>query len=212
MKGAGKTLNIHEIEQHLRESAGAEWDGDRSYLGMSRLWMCPRGLFFEMKDGQPRPDAEGMLRCHEGYVHERDILDRLNATNIHLHHEGREIVAAKDGRIRGHVDGIIAIGQHGRISTPRLAIVEIKSVLCFDGRPVVPRHKDIEQVQAYMHFDATIPTAILIYKSRTSGEIKVFFIPYDRETGIPLEKKALSTLRAVDDNKAPSCECGRCRK
>ena len=70
-------MEAHEIERRLMESARAEWDGNRAYLGMSRLSTCPRSLFFEIKEGQRRPDIAGMLRCHEGYVHERDVLTRL---------------------------------------------------------------------------------------------------------------------------------------
>ncbi len=268
-------MTAQDITQRLLDTAGVEWDGDRRYLGMSRLWMCPRKLFFEMKEGQPKPNAAAMLRCHEGYLHERDVLSRLKSAGIHLQDEGKEIRGIRS-RVKGHLDAIIAVDRflnlkknfpgpnttsitatnqnntlqkpvlhtmtphtkyspypnpqtpapkhtsihnmHAHhawtpcmdtIGVPQFAIVEIKSLLCFQ-EPFTPRHKDITQVQAYMHFHPSITQSILIYKSRTSGEIKVFTIPYDPETGSRLERKARSILQAIDDDLPPSCECGRC--
>ena len=93
----------------------------------------------------------------------------------------------------------------------RLFIVEVKAVLSFQEY-FRPRAKDVQQVQAYMHFLATIPRSLLIYKSRSSGEIRVFPVSYDPEIGRGLEEKAVGVLKAVDHDEVPACECGRCRR
>lgn len=173
----------------------------RSYLGMSQIYRCPRVLYMSMVNGRVRPGLGGRRLCHEGLVHEADVIARLAAAGIEVSGQGHEVVAGFDPRFRGHVDGLID-GE----------VLEIKSVsqALFDAevrRRALPPH--VWQVQAYLRYGGW-DWGQLVYKARDSGRVWVHAVRVDMLIGAQIEEKARRVLAAVDRGEPPACECGRC--
>jgi hypothetical protein len=139
---------------------------------------------------------------HEGYVHERDIVSRLQSAGMVIENCQRELVAPWDDRFRGHIDGEIA-GE----------LFEIKSVNAERFEWVVTRgalSEHVDQVQLYMLY-GSYPSAILIYKNRETGGLWIERWFYNESHARALEERARSILLAVDRRNPPVCTCGRCR-
>lgn len=178
-----------------------EWE-ERDYLGMSQIWDCPLRLYRGLVYGRRPPGRTGLLYCHEGYVHQRDVLERLERAGIVVSDQERELVAPFDDRFRGHIDGVVG----GRL-------LEIKSVNR-RGFEWVMRHgardRHVDQVQAYLRYGGWGEAAI-VYKCRDDGDLWVVEVGRDEGLGDLVEEKARGVLGAVDRGEPPGCECGRCR-
>jgi len=193
---AGEIRQLLECDRVLDE-----WDDSRTYLGMSRIGECPRRLYEDFVDGRERPGIAGLRYCHEGYLHEADIVGRLEKAGIPVANRGRELVAPFDPRFRGHIDGEIG-GD----------LLEIKSVTPEKLNEVrlngpLPAHRD--QAQIYMRY-GRYGQAWIVYKARADGSVWVCSIRRDDRRGAELEDKARAILAAVDAGQPPACECGRC--
>jgi hypothetical protein len=183
-----RTLNEHE---------------DRHYLGMSAIGKCARFLYGEMVHGREVPSEKSKRYFHEGYLHERDVIERLAKVGIEVKNHNRELVAPFDDRLRGHIDGEIE-GD----------LLEIKSLdderfyrVMDSGRPF---EEHVDQVQMYMRYGG-YERALLVYKCRNTGDVLVKGITRDERRGLELEQKAMAILAAVDVGCSPVCTCKRCR-
>jgi len=191
-----------ELRQTL-EGALDAWDDGRDYLGMSAIGQCPLKLFFDLTEGRRKPNWLGRLLCHEGLVHEQDLLARCEMAGLKVIHKGRELVAPFDERFRGHIEGEL----DG-------ALLEIKTANENGFEQVRWRgakRKHAHQVQAYMRYGG-YDRALIVYKKRETGDLWVVELERDDEIGERLEAKAKAILWAVDEGEAPACECGYCRR
>lgn len=190
-----------QIARNLRLHSGLE--AKRGYLGMSQVARCPREAYRAFVKGIDLSDQSHRM-CYAGYLHERDVLDRLRAINFAVL-DRREIVAPFDQRLRGHIDGVTHDGD----------LLEIKSLANgpFYGvknrGEVLWRHND--QVQLYMRYGGW-RAAWVVYVCRETLEHKVLRVPCDQEHGNRMELKAIKILQAIDAGVEPACECGKCRK
>ncbi len=192
------------MKQVLESSIKDDWDDGRDYLGMSAIGQCPRKLYNDLAKGRRRPKDRGIRYCHEGYLHERDVIERLEAAGVPVLNQQRELVAGFDERFRGHIDGEVD-GD----------LLEIKSVEDYDAldniRDKGPRSRDRAQVQMYMRYGG-YDRALIVYKVRANGELWVAWLRRNDLAGEELERKAHEVLEAVDAGEVPECECGRCRE
>jgi len=182
-----RTLNEHE---------------DRRYLGMSAIGKCARFLYGELVNGREAPSEKSKRYFHEGYLHERDVIERIAEVGVAVEHHNRELIAPFDDRFRGHIDGEIE-GD----------LLEIKSVdderfcrVMDSGRPF---EEHMDQVQMYMRYGGYV-RALLVYKCRNTGDVLVKKIERDERRGSALEQKAMAILAAVDAGEPPACTCGHC--
>ncbi len=177
---------------------------ERDYLGMSAISTCPRELYRRMVDGRPRPDAQGKRYCHEGYLHEDDIVRRLDRAGWKVLNRGRELVAPFDKRFAGHIDG----------DFDGALMLEIKSVKLerFDEIARTNRAPDAhyEQVQVYLRYGG-YSSCMLIYKCREDGQVWALEVERNDKVGARLEEKARKVLEAIDRVEPPACRCGHCR-
>jgi len=189
--------------KHVIEETADEWEPDRRYLGMSAIGRCPRELYFNLVDGRPTPNHGQLLRCHEGYLHEFDIVERLHRAGFTVTNIDRELVAPFDDRFRGHIDGEVLDG-----------LLEIKSLnpRKFDlVHHMGPLAAHLDQVQAYMRYGG-YERCLIVYKNRESGGIWCFEVTVNPAEGERIERKARDILAAVDAHKPPECTCGHCQK
>lgn len=108
------------IDIGLQQARTAE--ARRTYLGASRLGVeCTRALQYEYADARVDPgrDTPGrMLRIFErGHVLEDCMIGWLRGAGFDLrtrHDDGAQFgFSALDGRLRGHVDGVLVAGPEG---------------------------------------------------------------------------------------------------
>jgi len=175
---------------------------ERNYLGMSAIGRCPRWLYREMTNGRAMP-THAMLRLfHEGYLHERDLLARLQWAGYVIDLYGLELVAPFDARFRGHIDGVLdgTLLEIKSVNDERFTIVQDLGALA--------EHR--AQCQCYMRYGG-FADALIIYKQRSFGELYMVMLQRDEGEGKLLEAKARLILNAVDGKGAlPACSCGRC--
>ena len=190
------------MKELLLDAIGDEWDdGGRHF--MSQIGQCPRKVFNDLVNGHQRPSNQGRRYCHEGLVHEADVIERLEASGVPVLNQGAELVAGFDERCIGHIDGEVD-GD----------LLEVKSCTraAFDNvrwRGAKRRHE--EQVQLYLRY-GEYERGLIVYKCRDTGEIWVIEVKRDDEAGRMLEERAKAILRAVDQGEAPGCTCGRCKE
>jgi len=196
-------MKAEEMRRVLNSAIMADWDDGRTYLGMSGIGQCSRKLYNDLVQGRRRPSDRGIRYCHEGYLHEQDVIERLNQEGVRVLEQGRELVAGFDERFRGHIDGEVD-GD----------LLEIKSVEDYEAldniRSRGARTRDRAQVQAYMRY-GEYERALIVYKVRSNGDLWVVWVMRDEAEGERLETKALGILEAVDRMEPPVCECGRCK-
>lgn len=187
--------------KHLLEDSADDHE-DRHYLGMSAISQCPRKLYREMVSGRDRPDRSSLILFHEGYVHERDIVDRLAKIGFPVRNAQRELIAPWDERLRGHIDGEVD-GE----------LLEVKSLNAdrFEQvRERGPFSAHADQAQLYMRYGG-YPSAVLIYKSREMGALWIERVFYNEARAQVLEDRARMILLAVDRREPPVCTCVYCR-
>lgn len=180
-----------------------EFDCQRTYLGMSRIGECPRRLYNELVYGRKQAGPVTRRYCHEGYLHEKDIIERLNKAGLIVDNCGRELVAPFDERFRGHIDGELDSGT----------LLEIKSVSPHKFNEVRSTHmllsQHTAQVQMYMRY-GHYRCAYVIYKCRDDGQIFIVVVDINERAGERLEQKARHILQAIDAGESPACQCGEC--
>lgn len=200
------------LVQHTVENCGHK--EHREYLGMSRISMCPRRLFFEVRDGT-LASVGSKLRFYKGHQEEKDILARLALVVEAL--GAKAIVSdevgescALDERFRGHPDGeLVMLDGSERI------LIEIKSTVQEKLNRIrkqarIPTHH-WWQVQCYLHFGDGWERAFVVYEARDTGQIYVHEARYHQPTGEKCERKARLVLEALEMDEAPECWCGHCQ-
>jgi hypothetical protein len=194
-------MNAVDLKQNLLNwtlaNSGAEC---RTYLGMSAIGNCPLQLYNNMIYGRDWTTGQHLM-CYEGYLHERDILDRLQALNGSQIGPGREL-SAFGGRFQGHTDG----EWDGDLLEIKSTRPETLNQIWETGR-LPMRH--FWQVQCYMHY-GHYRQAYVIYKVRDTGDLYVARLRYLNHIGEKCHLKASAVLEAVDHQQPPECECGRC--
>lgn len=193
-------MKAGELRRLLEGVAGDSWDEDRDYLGMSRIWECPRRLYRALVRGRRRPGPQGLRYCHEGMLHEKDVVERLVSAGVEVVNCQRELVAEWDVRFKGHIDGEIE-GE----------LLEIKSVSerRFEEVRNRPDGRHLDQCQMYMLFGG-YEKGMIVYKCRENGLMWVVPVTRKEDVGERLVRKARMVLEAVDVGEAPECSCGRC--
>jgi hypothetical protein len=190
-----------EIMNHLRTVSGLE--EKRGYVGISNIGKCPRRAYLDLTQGQRMSD-DGHRMCYAGYLFERDALARLAAAELARPTSSWEVIAPWDARVRGHTDANTSWGD----------LLEIKSVTKFKFDMLLeksrPLHEHIDQVQLYMRYGSW-RRAWILYVCRETFEHRVFEVRYDDRLAEKLEEKLKALVRAVDEKKAPMCECRRCK-
>jgi len=184
------------------ENSVREFSERRDYLGMSQISRCPLALYNDMVKGGVS-NRVGRLMCHEGYLHERDVLERMIAAQFNVVDRGKELVAGFDGRVRGHIDGAC---EGNLLEVKSLSIARFDLVLMHGAF-----FEHMDQCQMYMRYGG-YSRALIIYKCRESGELFVYSLNRSEERGERLEQKAKDVLAAVDCRFPPRCECGKCKR
>ena len=197
-------LLAEQVRAILEDSIDTGLDEDRDYLGMSQIWKCARKLYLDMVNGRRQLQDQALRRCHEGYLHQEDVLDRLDRAGVPVLEQDRELVAPFDERFRGHIDGEID-GD----------LLEIKSLEKFPDLVQIqkqgPRDRERFQVQAYMRY-GDYDRALIVYKVRADGALWVVYMTRKDGIGDRIESKARTVLEAVDRGYPPACTCGHCRR
>ncbi len=191
-----------DVLRRQLEDVLTEFDEDRSYLGMSSIGKCPRFLYDTFVHGRSSPNLQTKRYCHEGYVHEADILERMCLAGLDVRDHNLELVAPFDDRFQGHIDGRLDDW-----------LIEIKSVDDDRFSKVIERgayFEHMDQCQMYMRYSG-LREALIIYKCRNTGELYLYTLHRSEEHGQRLEQKAKDILAAVDAGRPPACLCGRCR-
>ena len=176
----------------------------RTYLGMSHISDCPRAQYRAVTQGTKAPGLSSKRYCHEGLLHEADIVARLNDAGLTVYDQQLEIIAPFDPRFVGHIDGRLEDGS----------LIEVKSVSDTERLEQIKRdgarYAHRWQVQAYMAY-GVFDLAYLIYKARINGALWVLPIVPEPSIQRRIEEKAKRILAAVDNKAAiPNCTCGRC--
>jgi hypothetical protein len=193
----------------------------RSYLGGSRLGVaCERALQFEYADA-PKDDGRDFdgrtLRIFAaGHLFEDLAIDWLRKAGFELYtakggRPGGEQFgfAVADGRIRGHVDGIIAAWPEGLgLEVP--ALWECKTMNARNWRACVKEGMakakpvyatQIAVYQAYM--EATVPRisqnpALFTAINKDTAELYHELVPFDTELAQRMSDRGVRILRATD--------------
>jgi len=196
------TMEVQElrrgVERWTWEHSG--WE-ERGYLGMSQIWRCPAELYDFLVDGRGKPGGRQARYCYEGYLHQRDMMARLEGMEV-LNGSGRELAAEWDERFRGHTEGELEDGtllEVKSVSTERFAVVK-------ERKRAAQSH--YEQVQMYMLYGG-YEEAVVVYKCRETGEVWPIKVWAHEPTQRRLEDKARAVLAAVDVGERPVCGCGR---
>jgi hypothetical protein len=189
------------LKHWLRINSGLE--EHRDYLGISHAGKCPRAIYDLLTSGV-QISAFAHQMCYVGYLFERDALARM--IEMRFAKEARvEVVCPKDGRIRGHVDGLTFWDD----------LLEIKSVTVKKFERILQTGnalwEHIDQVQLYMKYGGW-RSAWIIYICRETFEHRVVRVQYDQGRAERLEAKLLDVLTAWERKEAPACTCGYCRK
>jgi len=197
-------ISTHDLAQkisaHIAKRSGLQVR--RSYLGMSQIWKCPRVLFEAWQNGNDVSEFSHRM-AYTGYMHERDVLDRLREMGVAKMKRSELVADDFDQRLRGHTDGEMSWGD----------LLEIKSVsghkyemVQYHGRAL---HEHVDQVQLYMLYGGYHWTW-MVYVNRETFEHSIVRVAFDPERAKRLVLKAKRVLAAIDAGLVPECECGRC--
>lgn len=209
MRGEKQDMENSELRELRLGIEDKVWtvNEERTYLGMSGIGQCPRKLYNDMVHGRRRARIEKQRVFYEGYLHERDVIERLSAAGWPVSGQNTEIVGPWE-ELRGHVDGVLTLRDGSQ------ALLEVKSTRRerFDRvREQGPLAEHIAQVTLYMRYGGW-PVAVLIYKCREDGDVWLHLVEYDVILGDILERKAEMILEAVSTRTPPECTCGYCRR
>lgn len=190
---------LNSIIEYIEKYSGFETR--RDYVSISHLSECPRKIVREFLDGFSVEEHTHRM-AFAGYESERNVKAMLRELG-YLEREDVEVVAPFDERLRGHLDGIWEEN-----------VIELKSVSHIQFEKVRKKTdrvlwKHYVQVQMYMHYSG-LRNALVFYRDRESYEHMVIAVPYNEVKALEFERKAKNILLAIDDNRLPECECGRC--
>ena len=193
----------------------------RDYLGGSRLGVaCERALQFEFT-ATPKDDGAGFtgqtLRIFAiGHQLEDLAIQWLRAAGFDLYTrkgnrpDGEQFgFSVAGGRIRGHVDGIIAAGPEGfGLAVP--ALWECKTMNAKNWRETVAKGVTVgkpvyaAQIALYqVYMEATVPgisanPALFTAINKDTAELHHELVPFDAELAQRMSDRAVRILRATD--------------
>jgi hypothetical protein len=182
----------------------------RRYLGASRIGEpCARKLVYEVTR-TPKDDGKELegtiLRIFEAGHQLEDLCVRwLRDAGFDLRTRNRSGeqfgFAIADGRIRGHIDGVIVDGPDGGIAWP--ALFEHKALGQKSWTDVVKRGVRIArpvyfaQMQLYMAY-MQLPVALFTATNRDSLALYHETVPFDAAEAQALSDKAVAVIRAAE--------------
>ncbi len=181
----------------------------RDYLGASRIGEpCARKLVYEYTS-TPKDDGKdfdgGILRIFDaGHQFEDLCIGWLRAAGFDLRTRNRSGeqfgFAIADGRIRGHIDGVIIDGPAIGVVWP--ALFEHKALSQKSWNDVVRRGVRVArpiyfaQVQLYMAY-MQLPVALFTATRRDSLALYHEIVPFDAAEAQALSDKAVAVIRAA---------------
>jgi hypothetical protein len=182
----------------------------RDYLGASRIGEpCSRKLVYEVTQA-PKDDGKefegAILRIFDaGHQLEDLCIGWLRAAGFDLRTRNRSGeqfgFAIADGRIRGHIDGVIIAGPDVGIVWP--ALFEHKALSQKSWNDVVKRGVSearpvyFAQVQLYMAY-MQLPIALFTATNRDSLTLYHEIVPFDAAEAQALSDKAVTVIRAAE--------------
>ncbi|AUM00802.1 hypothetical protein B4966_11960 [Rhodocyclaceae bacterium] len=186
----------------------------RTYLGASRLGAaCERALQYEFANApvDPGRDTEGrMLRVFErGHVIEDCMVAWLRAAGFELrtrNDAGEQIgFAALDGRLQGHVDGVIVAGPDLGFGSGYPALWENKCLGAKSWRelekhrlavakPIYAAQVALYQAYLELHEHPALFTAV----NADTMEIYAELVPFDAALAQRMSDRAVKIITATD--------------
>jgi hypothetical protein len=182
----------------------------RDYLGAIRIGeQCSRKLVYEYTRA-PQDDGKdfdgGILRIFDAGHQFEDLCIRwLRAAGFDLRTRNRSGeqfgFAIADGRIRGHIDGVIIDGPDVGVAWP--ALWEHKALGQKSWNDVVKRGVRVArpvyfaQLQLYMAY-MQLPVALFTATSRDSLALYHEIVPFDAAEAQALSDKAVAIIRAAE--------------
>jgi hypothetical protein len=197
------------IDQGLEQRRAGE--RPRSYLGASRLGVsCERALQYEFAHAQVDPGREHsgrLLRIFErGHLMEEAMIDWLRAAGFDLRTakpNGEQYgFSALQGRLQGHIDGVIVGGPEG-YAYP--ALWENKCLGSKSWRDLQKRqlaaskpvyHAQVVLYEAYLslHENPAVFTAV----NADTMEIYTELVPFDAALAQRMSDRAIHVVSATD--------------
>ena len=187
----------------------------RTYLGASRIGEpCCRRLAFEVIATPPDEgrgfDGRALRIFDAGHVFEALSIRWLRAAGFHLRTERRDGgqfgFSIADGRIRGHIDGVIVGGPD--IGLPWPALWEHKALNARSWEDLVKKgvrqSKPLywAQVQLYMAY-LDVPVTLFSALNKNTQELFHEVVHLDPADAQALSDKAVAVLRAADAGELP---------
>ena len=218
------TMDTHlvsdQITHHIDNALQSEHQQEtpRTYLGGSRLGVaCERALQYEyLKTPVDKPFPGRILRIFAaGHVFEELAIDWLRMAGFDLHTQtstgGQYGFSAVDGRIKGHVDGILASGPND-LNMTYPALWECKSAKNSAWNDLSKRGLTIANpiyaaqvalYQAYM--EEHIPgisqnPALFMAINKDTAQLYCELIPFNGELAQRSSDKGVRILAACDAN------------
>jgi hypothetical protein len=187
----------------------------RNYLGGSRIGEpCARKLIYEFTN-TPIDAGKGFngqtLRIFDaGHQFETLSIRWLRAAGFDLRDRGRDGrqfgFSIADGRIRGHVDGVIVAGPDVGIVWP--ALFEHKTLNAKSWTDLVKRGVELSnpiyyaQLQIYMAY-MDLGTALFTALNKDSQALHHEVVDFDARAAQALSDKAVDILRAAESGELP---------
>ena len=187
----------------------------RDYLGASRIGEpCARKLVYEVTHTPKDPGREfdgAILRIFAaGHKFEALSAAWLRAAGFDLHTEredGRQFgFAVAGGRLKGHIDGVIAAGPDIGIAWP--ALWEHKALNARSWTDTVKRGVRVSkpvyfaQVQLYMAY-MQLGVALFTAMNKDTQQLHHEAVPFDPAAAQALSDKAVLVIRAAQAGELP---------
>ncbi len=215
--GAAVQAPAAEINRLLDAALAAERHAQppRDYLGASRIGEpCSRRLAFEVMavpvDQGREFDGRALRIFEAGHVFEALSIRWLRAAGFDLRTERRDGgqfgFSTANGRIRGHIDGVIVAGPDIGIGWP--ALWEHKALNARSWEDLIKKGvKDSKplyhaQVQIYMAY-LDVPVTLFTALNKNTQELLHEVVRFDPAEAQGLSDKAVAVLQAVDAGDLP---------
>jgi len=194
------------LEQNLQKNSG--WQ-QRDYLGLSHVTRhsCKRRMYFEaFAEYSEMPAVNGLSKCREGYVLERDLQEQIKEAGFELRLMGQEFLPFPGfKKIRFHIDGLLRIDGIWYL-------LEIKhrnnhKFIKFLQEKIP--NETYDQVQGYLHFlrpprfNPPVNRAMLLVKNIETGQMAAILLKYNYIVGIKLQKILLEMRKHIEAKRVP---------
>lgn len=186
----------------------------RDYVGLSEIGdPCLRKLFYKAVKAPVAAIAPRMLRIFEvGHAMESLMIDWLRSAGFVILDRDPETgqqweVRQLNGRLQGHIDGIITSGPQIP-GVPFPLILECKGLANRYWNQAVKKGIELAepkyfvQTQEYMGYKQ-IPNTLLGVVNKDNAELYWEFIPYQEAVAQKFSDRAVSLFRAIETNQVP---------